>query len=69
VFGLAPDDVTGVEVIVDGVAHAAIFGNNAYFYESPGNCAESVEGLIVHYADGSAARVGAPSANPLGLGC
>jgi hypothetical protein len=71
VFGLAPNDVTGVEVVLDGVAHPAMFGNNAYFYESPGpgNCGESVEGLIVHYADGSAARVGIPSANPFGARC
>ena len=56
VWGLSPDHVTGVDIIVDGTARPAVMGNNAFFLEmsSEKTPPSSVEGLVVHFANGSA---------------
>ena len=61
-WGLLRDDVTAVEALdADGVAHAAVVGNGA-FYADVGD--SSVKRLIVHLADGTSDSV-TPAPCPL----
>jgi hypothetical protein len=59
VWGLAPNQVTAIEVVVDGVSHAARLENNAYFYEG-GNPQQ----LIAHFQDGTRKTVNFPTPLP-----
>lgn len=57
--GLAKDDVTGVQVVVDGTPHDAVFGNDAWYYRFPDNQtpATAATELIVTLKDGSSTTV------------
>lgn len=59
VFGLVPDNVTDVDVVVNGVAHAAQVQTNAFFYQLA-DSADFPEALSVTYRDGASARVEIP---------
>lgn len=56
VWGLAPDSVVGVDVVVDGTPQRALLSNNAYFYQGSAS-ATHFESLIVKLADGSTRNV------------
>jgi hypothetical protein len=59
VWGLAPDDVTKVEVLVDGSPYEAQLGRNAFFYSlaSTELDANSIGGLIVTLEDKSSIEI------------
>lgn len=51
VGGIVPDDVVGIQVVVDGIPHDATLENNAFFYRLEDSAAWPGE-LDVTYADG-----------------
>jgi hypothetical protein len=55
VWGLAPDQVVAIAVVVNGTKHGATLENNAYFYELGNNTipAKAITGLVLHYRDGT----------------
>jgi hypothetical protein len=57
--GLTKDGVTGVQVVLDGTPHDAIFGHNAWYYHFPNNRipATAATALIATRSDGSTAVV------------
>lgn len=64
VWGLTPDDVSAVAVVVDGVAQPASLGNNAYLLETAGTVISSV---VVTHDEGTVTRFSLEqAANPLG---
>jgi len=56
VWGLAPNQVVAIDVVVDGVSHSARLENNAYFFEG-GNPQQ----LIVYFKDGTRKTVSYPT--------
>jgi hypothetical protein len=64
VWGLTPDDVSTVDVVVDGVAHPATLGNNAYLFKTAGT---AISAVVVTHDDGTVSRFSLEQApNPLG---
>jgi hypothetical protein len=57
--GLTKDGVTGVQVVLDGQPHDAVFGHDAWYYRFPNNQipATAATALIVTSSDGSTATV------------
>ncbi len=54
VWGIARDEVRGVDVVVNGQAYPAILGRNAYFFQAPvGKTADDLESVRVQLAGGS----------------
>ena len=53
IAGLAPDDVTGVDVILKGSRTAAILRNNVVFFEAADAKRADIGGLVVHYRTGA----------------
>lgn len=53
IAGLAPDDVTGIDVEAGGATYQAALANNAFFFELPAGTNAAVSGLTIHYADGT----------------
>jgi hypothetical protein len=60
VAGLAPNDVAGVTVVVEGTGHPARIDNNAYFYELYDPTAGSPESLVIRYRDGTSLTMPLP---------
>jgi hypothetical protein len=56
VWGLAPDDVNAVSVIVNGSAHPAQLGKNAYFYQGSSS-ASAFEALVITFKNGQTKTV------------
>jgi hypothetical protein len=61
VWGIAPDSIEQVGVIVDGVTHIATLENNAYFFQAPTTNTVAFDALIINLADGSTRTVPLPS--------
>jgi len=59
VFGIAPDSVSGVDVVVGGVAHPATLKNNGFFYQlaDPSDLPSAVSAIKVTYTDGSSSTI------------
>jgi|RhiMetdeSRZDD1v2_1073273.scaffolds.fasta_scaffold02148_29 hypothetical protein len=59
VWGLAPDDVAKVEVLVDGAPYQAQLGRNAYYYSlaSPELGTDSIGGLVITLHDESSIEI------------
>jgi hypothetical protein len=54
VMGIAPNDVTGVEVVVNGVDEPATVSDNGVYYQAPaGTSADAITGVVAEYADGT----------------
>lgn len=67
VYGLIPNDVESVGVVVAGREYKARVGNNAFFYElQPGDDLSSLESLTVRYADGAAEKINLAMQQPAG---
>jgi hypothetical protein len=71
VWGVTTNDVESVDVIVNGVAHAAVTGRNTYFYElsDPSLLSSSITAVIAHLGNGAAVTTPvdtgpAPGAHP-----
>jgi hypothetical protein len=64
VWGLAPDDVAKVEVLVDGALHEAVLGRNAFFYQLTSATLDvnAVGGLVVTLSDQSKPPIEIPFA-------
>jgi hypothetical protein len=64
--GLTKDGVTGVQVVVAGTPHDAVFGNDAWYYRFPDNQtpATAATDLIVTLQDGSTVDVPTEIAAP-----
>jgi len=56
IAGLVPNNITRVDVVVEGTAHAALLRNNAYFFEAP-NAAAQPEAVRVHFASGNTTTI------------
>jgi len=59
VTGQVPDQVVGVDVIVNGVSHAAFIKNNALYYQlsDPTVYPDEIQGFVVRYSDGSSEKL------------
>ena len=57
--GFTQDNVTGVQVVVNGTPHDAVFGNDAWYYRFPDNQTPgtAATALIVTLKDGSTVTV------------
>lgn len=53
IAGLAPDDVTGIDVEAGPETYHAALANNAFFFEMPSGVNAPISGLTIHYADGT----------------
>lgn len=51
--GLAPNDVTAIDVTAGADTYSAELKNNAFFYELPTSETSAVTGLTIHYTDGT----------------
>jgi len=63
IFGLAPDSVVAINVVVNGQQHEARLANNAYFYELS-DATEYPTQLVVEYRDGTSATMDLGSSPP-----
>lgn len=63
IWGMAPDSVKRVQVIVGGVPEDATMGENAYFYQGTASSREFA-GLVVTFKDGSSQTISLPAAPP-----
>jgi hypothetical protein len=59
VWGLAPDDVRSVHVVVGGTSYPAVMGKNAYFFEFPSAVLEpsAVSAIVVGFASGGSQSI------------
>lgn len=57
VAGLAPDDVTAIDVEAGGTTYHAELQNNAFFFELPTGVTAAVSGLTIRYADGTSLQL------------
>lgn len=56
VVGFAADQVTGIDVVIDGKAHAIKVKDNGFYAAAPSG-SHGIDFLIVHLSDGSTVRV------------
>lgn len=63
IFGLAPDSVRSISVVVDGKENSARLANNAYFYQLEDGMSYPTK-LVVAYSDGNTATVSIPPPPP-----
>jgi hypothetical protein len=58
VYGLASDDVAGVQVVVDGLPYEATLTRNNFFWQGGSDVSrESIQALVVRQVDGTDVRV------------
>jgi len=57
VAGLAPDDVTAIDVEAGTSTYQAHLSNNAFFFQLPSGDTEAVTGLVVKYGDDTSLRM------------
>lgn len=64
--GLTQDNVTGVQIVINGTAHDTVFGNDAWYYRFPDNqtSATAATALLVTLEDGSTVAVPTRTAAP-----
>lgn len=55
VWGVVPDEVSGVDVMIAGEPHAALVSDNAVYYavESGSATPDTIDAFVVHFRDGS----------------
>jgi hypothetical protein len=53
VFGLVGDDVTSVDLVIDGETRQARLGQNGFAVEIPSPVGKTLQKIVLHHADGS----------------
>lgn len=57
VYGIVPDGVEAVDLVIDGRRHSARFGENGYALEIPDAPGKVLETMLLRHADGSITTV------------
>ena len=52
-YGLAGDEVQGIDLVLSGIPHAATVGANGYELSIPGGRAEDIDQIIIHLRSGA----------------
>ena len=70
VYGIAPDSVGEVDVVVDGSSHPATLKNNAFFYQlaNGSELPSAITAINVSYSDGASTTISLHLADPPKVG-